>query len=168
MKTVLDASVLIDLISFDLLEAWFALGYETVTTTLVWREVNRRSQKAKIQEYVKRGGLSIKPVGAELLIEIVQLHVVLESKVSLEDASVLQISASQQAILLSSDKVLRRCAEDRGITVHGLLWVMDLLVSRGKLLPGVAADRLEQMIVKKAIRLPLAECRQRIRKWRNE
>jgi hypothetical protein len=168
MKAVLDASVLIDLISFDLLEAWFALGYETATTTLVWREVNRRSQKAKIQEYVKRGSLAIEPVGAELLTDIVQLHAVLEGKVSLEDASVLQISASQQTILLSSDKVLRRCAEDRGITVHGLLWVMDLLVSRGKLLPGVAADRLEQMTVKKAIRLPLAECLQRIRKWRSE
>jgi hypothetical protein len=45
---------------------------------------------------------------------------------------------------------------------------MDLLVSRGKPLPGIAADRLEQMMAKKATRLPLAECRQRIRKWRSE
>jgi hypothetical protein len=128
MKTVLDASVLIDMTSFDLLEAWFALGYETITTSLVWREVNRRSQKVKLQEYARSGGLAIEPVGAGLLTDIVQLHAALECKVSLEDASVLQISASPKTILLSSDKVLRLCAEDSGITVHGLLWVMDLLV----------------------------------------
>jgi hypothetical protein len=168
MKTVLDASVLIDMTSFDLLEAWFALGYETITTSLVWREVNRRSQKVKLQEYARSGGLAIAPIGAELLTDIVQIHATLGGRVSLEDASVPQISASPQTILLSSDKVLRRCAEDRGITVHGLLWAMDLLVSRGKLLPGIAADRLEQMMARKATRLPLAECRQRIRKWRSE
>ena len=168
MKAVLDASVLIDMTSLDLLEPWFALGYETATTTLVWREVNRRSQKVRLQEHARSGGLAIEPVGAELLTEIVLLHATLGGKVSLEDASVLQISTSPQTMLLSSDKVLRRCAEDRGIEVHGLLWVMDLLVSRGKLLPGIAADRLEQMITKKATRLPLAECRQRIRKWRSE
>jgi len=168
MKAVLDASVLIDMTSLDLLEPWFALGYETATTTLVWREVNRRSQKVRLQEYVRSGGLAIEPVGAELLTEIVLLQATLGGKVSLEDASVLQISTSPQTMLLSSDKVLRRCAEDRGIKVHGLLWMMDLMVSRGKLLPGIAADRLEQMIAKKATRLPLAECRQRIRKWINE
>jgi hypothetical protein len=168
MKAVLDASVLIDMISFDLLEAWFGLGYETVTTSLVWREVNRRSQKAKLQDYIKRGGLAIEPIGSELLTEIVMLHATLKGIVSLEDTSVLHISTSPQAILLSSDKVLRRCAEQRGIDVHGLLWIMDILVSRGKLLPGVAADRLEQMIEKETIRLPLPECRQRIRKWRSE
>ena len=168
MRTVLDASVLVDMISLDLLEPWFALGHESVPTTLVWREVNRRSQKVKLQEHVRSGGLMIEPVGAELLTEIVLLQAALEGKVSLEDASVLRISGSPQTMLLCSDKVLRRCAEDRGIEVRGLLWVMDLLVSRGKLLPGIAADRLEQMITKKATRLPLAECRQRIRRWRNE
>jgi hypothetical protein len=54
MKTVLDASVLIDMTSFDLLEAWFALGYETITTSFVWREVNRRSQKVELQSFYKR------------------------------------------------------------------------------------------------------------------
>jgi hypothetical protein len=86
MKTVLDASVLIDMTSFDLLEAWFALGYETITTSLVWREVNRRSQKVKLQEYARSGGLAIAPVGAELLTDIVQLHAALGGRVSLEDA----------------------------------------------------------------------------------
>ena len=168
MKTVLDASVLIDMVSFDLPEAWFSIGHEHVTTTLVWHEVNRKSQKTRHQEYVKNGSLTIKPVGAEMLTEIVNLHAELKAKISLEDTSALYLSKSKQTMLLSSDKVLRSFAEDLGIEVHGLLWMMDLLVSRGKILPGVAADRLEQMISKKATRLPLKECRHRIRKWRSE
>ena len=168
MKTVLDASVLIDMISFDLLEAWFSLEHEHVTTTLVWHEVNRKTQKIRLQEYVKNGSLTIEPVRAEMLTEIVKLQAALKSSISLEDSSVLHLSTSKQTMLLSSDKVLRRCAEDLGIEVHGLLWIMDLLVSRGKMLPGIAAERLEQMINKKATWLPLKDCRQRIRKWRSE
>ena len=168
MKTVLDASVLIDMVSFDLPEAWFNLGHEHVTTTLAWHEVNRKSQKTRLQEYVKNGSLTIEPVGAEMLPEIVKLHAALKGKISLEDASALHLSTSKQAMFLSSDKVFRNYAEDLGIEVHGLLWMMDVLVSRGKMLPGVAADRMEQMINKKATWLPLKECRQRIRKWRSE
>ena len=40
-----------------------------------------------------------------MLTDIVQRHAALGGKVSIEDASVLQISASPKAILLSSDKV---------------------------------------------------------------
>jgi|WetSurSiteA1Bulk_404760.scaffolds.fasta_scaffold33543_2 hypothetical protein len=91
-------TVLIDMTSFDLLEAWFALGYEKITTSLVRREVNRGSQKVKLQEYARSGGLAIAPVGAELLTDIVQLHASLEGRALLEDASVLQISASPKTL----------------------------------------------------------------------
>ena len=44
-----DASVLIDLVTADLLEPWFTVGFETVVPSLVWREINRKSQKEKLQ-----------------------------------------------------------------------------------------------------------------------
>lgn len=34
-----DASVLIDLVTADLLELWFTVGFETVVPSLVWREI---------------------------------------------------------------------------------------------------------------------------------
>ena len=61
MKNVLDASVLIDMVSFELLEGWFSLGHEDVTTTLVWHEVNRKTQKSKLQQYVKMGASQSSP-----------------------------------------------------------------------------------------------------------
>ena len=158
MKTVvMDASVLIDLASFGLLEQWFTLGLDTVTTSLVWREVNRKYQKARLQRFAESGDVRIEPIGADVLTNIVLLQAEVSSKISFEDASVLHLASSRQAILLVGDKVLRHCAEDHGIEVHGLLWVMDLLVSRGRLLPRVAADRLEHLVSRGTTRLPERE-----------
>lgn len=169
MKVVVqDASVLIDLVACELLEPWFRLGLETLTTSLVWHEVNRKHQKLKLQRFIERGDFKIEPVGAEILTRIVHLQVELGSRISLEDASVLFVASSRKAILLTSDRVLRRCAEERAIEVHGLLWVFDLLVARGKMLPGVAADRLDQFVTRGTSRLPEAEWRQRIRRWRSQ
>ena len=169
MKVVVqDASVLIDLVACDLLELWCRLGFDTLTTSLVWREVNRKHQKTRLQRIVERGDIRIVPIGAEVLTHIVQLQTELASRISLEDASVLYIASSREAILLTSDRVLRRCAEERAIEVHGLLWVFDLLVARGRMLPGVAADRLDQFAGRETSRLPESEWRQRIRKWRSQ
>ncbi|MEW6668142.1 MAG: hypothetical protein AB1512_23270 [Thermodesulfobacteriota bacterium] len=169
MKTVVhDASVLIDLVSAGFLGPWFKAGLAAVTTSLVWREVNRKSQKAKFARFVGSGDLRIVSISSEDMTRIVRLQADLPSRVTLEDASVLYLSSTWGTILLTSDKVLRRCAADRGIEVHGLLWVFDLLVSRGKIPPGAAADRLEQMAAPGTGRLPEKECRQRIRKWRTE
>ncbi len=169
MKTVVhDASVLIDLVLTGLFGPWFKTGPAAKTTSLVWREVNRKSQKAQLARFVESGDLKVVSIGAEDMTRIVRLQADLPARVTLEDASVLFLSSARETVLLTSDKVLRRCATERGIEVHGLLWSLDLLVSRGKILPGAAADRLEQMAALGTGRLPEKECRQRIRKWRTE
>lgn len=170
MKTAVhDASVLIDLISSGILGPWFKVGFvEAVTSSLVWREVNRRSQKARLARFVENRDLKVVPCGSEVMTRIVRLQADLPSKMTLEDASVLLLSSTPESILLTSDKVLRKCALDRGIEVHGLLWVFDLLVSRGRILSSAAADRLEHMAALGTGRLPEKECRQRIRKWRTQ
>ena len=167
MKTAVhDASVLIDLVTAALMGPWFKAGLAAVTSSLGWREVNRKTQKARLARFVESGDLKIVSIGSEDMTRIVRLQADLPSRVSLEDASVLFLSSTRETILLTSDKVLRRCASDRGIEVHGLLWVLDLLVSRRKILPSAAADRLEQMAALGTGRLPEKECHQRIRKWR--
>jgi hypothetical protein len=46
MKIIIhDANVLIDLVTSDLLEPWCKLNFRMMTTSLVWREVNRKGQK---------------------------------------------------------------------------------------------------------------------------
>jgi predicted nucleic acid-binding protein len=169
MKVIVhDASVLIDLATADLLEPWFGLGFETVITSLVWREINRKHQKEKIQPYVEKRQLTIVPLGAEVFTEVVMLRSELPSDISLEDASALFVAMSRKAILLTGEKALRRNAEERGVEVHGLLWVFDVLVERGKILASIAADRLEQLAALRTSRLPKEGCHERLRKWRNQ
>jgi predicted nucleic acid-binding protein len=161
-----DASVLIDMADCDLLDAWFGLGFDLRTTSLVWREVNRKNQKIKLKRYVDEGRFGVEAVGAQALTEIVQLQASLSARVTLEDVSAIFFADKLQSILLTGDKRLRQHAEQLGIETHGLLWVFDTLVARGALLPGVAADRLEGLIERGTSRLPLHECELRIRKWR--
>ena len=66
-RVVQDASVLIDLAAADLLEAWFGLAIETLTSSFVWREVNRRSQKAKLRAFARDDRIQVVDMGAEVL-----------------------------------------------------------------------------------------------------
>lgn len=167
MKIVIqDASVLIDMADCDLLDAWFGLGFDLRTTSLVWREVNRKNQKIKLKRYVDEGRFGIEAVGAQALTEIVQLQAALSARVTIEDVSALFFAGKLECILLTGDKRLRQHAEERGIETHGLLWVLDTLVARGALLPDVAADRLDKLLERGTSRLPQHECELRVRKWR--
>jgi len=158
--------VLIDMADCDLFGAWFGLGFDLRTTSLVLREVCRKNQKIKLQPYAKKGQLQVETSSGEVLAEIVRLQAELSSRLTIEDVSALYFAERLQGILLPGDKQLRQHAKQRDIEVHGLLWVFDTLIARGALLPGVVADRLVRLLEKGTSRLPKNECEQRIRKWR--
>jgi rRNA-processing protein FCF1 len=167
MKIIIhDANVLIDLVTSDLLEPWCKLNFRMMTTSLVWREVNRKGQKPRLRRVVERGIFGVEPVGAESLAEVATLQMDLPAGLSLEDASVLFLASREGAILLTGDGALRRCASERGIAVHGMLWVFDQVVARKVMAASVVADRLEQLQKVGLSRLLLEECNQRIRRWR--
>lgn len=161
-----DASVLIDMADSALLDVWFGLGFDLRTTSLVLREISRKNQKIKLQPYVQNGQLQIESSSGEVLAEMAKLHAALSSRLSIEDVSAIHFAGLLNGVLLTGDKLLRQHAEERGIETHGLLWVFDILVARGALLPGVAADRLEKLLERGTTRQPLHECEQRIKKWR--
>lgn len=169
MKVVVhDASVLIDLVAADLLEHWLRLGHETIVTSLVWREVNRKSEKEKLQPFVERGLLKIAHLPSEDFSAMVALRSDLSLDLSIEDVSALYVALSRKGILLTGEKTLRQNAEKRGVEVHGILWVFDILIDRGKMLASIAADRLEHLTARRTSRLPKDECSHRIKKWRSQ
>ena len=56
MKIIVqDASVLIDMTDGNLLNAWFGLGFDLRTTSLILREISRKNQKIQLQPYVVNG-----------------------------------------------------------------------------------------------------------------
>lgn len=161
-----DATVLIDLIGSDLLPQWLKIGFEAVTTSLIWHEINRKGQKNTLRKFADKGHLKIAPVNAETMTEILHQRTRLSNIISLPDASALHLAETSKAILLTSDNLLRRCAADKGIEVHGIIWVFDTLVDRRTLSALDAADQLEKLLSHASGWLPRDECWQRIRKWR--
>jgi predicted nucleic acid-binding protein len=161
-----DASILIDLVACDLAENWFGLGFTMTTTSLVWREVNRRHQKERLRIFVDRGDLMIEAISAETISDILRLRADLPRGVTVEDASVLHLAAKLRAILLSSDGLVRRCGSELGVEVHGVLWLLDTLVLRNSITGDTAADRLEKLLKDGTSWLPEQECKARLKKWR--
>lgn len=168
MKLVVqDASVLIDLAAADLLEAWFSLGIATLTSSFVWREVNRRSQKARLRAFVRDDRIQVVAMSAEVLSEIVRLKMDLPPKLSLHDASVLHLAVERTAILLTGDRILRTAAESRAVTVYGLPALMDFMVQEEALPAATAITKLE-WLCRLNPRLPKPECDTLMTKWRHQ
>ena len=89
----------------------------------------------------------------------------LPRSLSLEDASVLHLAIREEALLLTGDGRLRRCAEEHTIPVSGILWVFDSMIQHRTLTMEQAAAALESLI-QQGSRLPRNECDSRLARWR--
>ncbi|MBS0659973.1 MAG: hypothetical protein JSR82_17170 [Verrucomicrobia bacterium] len=161
MKIVVhDASVLIDLYHAGALDLWLDAGLEAWTTDLVFLEVEQTLQPQRAS-----GALRVKSYSAEELFELQTARPALPATLSLEDCSVLLLAQALGALLVTGDRELRRAAGERGVEVHGLLWILDELVASAACPPTRAAQMLEKVMQTRA-RLPATECALRLERWR--
>lgn len=85
-------------------------------------------------------------------------------KPSPNDLAALALAKSRGATLLTGDAPLREAAATEGVTVHGVLWLLDMLVAKAAITPEIAAAALDAILADGS-RLPDHECRQRLRAW---
>lgn len=158
MRCVIDTNILIDLSRGNLLTWLFALPFQFFAPDGVLDEL-REPDRARLQQMgLQRIGLSI-----EQLWEAALLGNQYQG-LSLGDCTALVAARATQAVLLTGDARLRRLARQEGVSVHGVLWVLDQLDTR-RLLSGPAlAAGLHQMLAKGA-RFPLDECNARLKRW---
>jgi len=163
MKVVVeDANVLLDLVNGGLLGLWLGVEFKNSTTHLVWEEVALTHQRQEVQPFIDSGLLTLDEIQPQSWEEI--FHFSNSCGVSISDASVWFIAKSERAILLTGDSKLRKSAKAVGVEVRGVLWVLDELVVRGKILPSSATLALNKMIADGSF-LPSEECRLRRSKW---
>ncbi|MBC7083046.1 MAG: hypothetical protein H5T95_06085 [Firmicutes bacterium] len=86
--------------------------------------------------------------------------------VSTNDLFALVLAMRLKAPLLTGDNHLRRAAEEHGVTVHGVLWLLDEMVRLQAIDMGTAATALGMMLVAGS-RLPQQECAARLARWRS-
>jgi len=85
-------------------------------------------------------------------------------KPSPNDLAALALAKSRGATLLKGDAPLRDAAAAEGVTVHGVLWLLDMLVARAAITPEITAVALHAVLADGS-RLPDHECQQRLRAW---
>lgn len=158
-----DTNIFIDLMNIGIIDDFFQLPWEIHTTDFVISEFTDEAQKKTILGYAQ---LVIKQYAPDELSELVDFYVK-HSQVSINDCSVWQYAKQKQYALLSGDGHLRKLANNDGIEVHGTLFVIDQLVTRGIISNAYAVEVLEKLKSTNT-RQPLNEIQDRITKLRAE
>lgn len=162
-----DANVIFDLLSVQLLEAFFALPCEICTTDLVISEIERPEQQQIIQKFIKSKKLGVASFNFDEFSEILLLQSTSKNNTSIADCSVWYYAKKVDGRLLTGDGKLRAAAEKDNVKVSGVLYLFDNFVEYGLLSPLEAAENLESLMTVN-MRLPKAECESRIAIWGKE
>lgn len=158
-----DASILIDLISIDLLEETLQLPYKMEITDFVVDEITQSIQKTSVEEVVRRGILDVIHSDSGVIDELGHM-MSSHPRLSLADCSVLYWARNHSAVLLSGDATLCRVARQESLEAHGTLWVLSSLVSERGAEPSHMAAKLKALMLLNP-RLPKNECLSYIRQW---
>jgi predicted nucleic acid-binding protein len=163
---VKDANVLIDLEIAGLLDLWFQLGHQTLTTDLVVGQL-KVGQHKEILSHVSNGNINVHKCSGEFLVRAFDLMTQIGYGPDIADCSVLLLAIDSGAMLLSGDKPLRKGAVKHEVEVHGTLWILDQLIAANLLSRLTAVAKLEHLIEQDSY-YPPNECQHRLRKWRSE
>jgi len=162
---VKDANIIIDLIEIDLIDEFFRLDYDVITSDFVRNEITDEMQSSKIEKYILLGKLAVKLLEGEELFELLRLKSKY-SALSIQDCSVVYLVKRENGILLSGDRTARFAAKEQGTEYHGILWVFDRLLESKIITYNVAIAKME-LLMEINNWLPAEECEKRIRKWKS-
>jgi hypothetical protein len=156
---VTDTNVWIDFHAGRICRVAVSLPYNWIAPDLVIGELrDERSGACVLSLGVRSVGLT-----GEQVEEVTRLGARYRG-VSVIDLAALVLTGAQGGTLLTGDRLLRAAAEQEGVEVHGTLWLLDQLVTRGRLASHGAAAALQQM-VDAGRRLPADEVRRRLELW---
>ena len=110
---VKDSNIFIDMECMGILDLWFQLGYETITSNLVILELKRGGHR-QTMAYVESGQIQQRTSPLAMLIQYQAQYV----GISAADAAVLHLAVEHKALLLSGDGKLRQSAEIRRSPHH--------------------------------------------------
>jgi predicted nucleic acid-binding protein len=160
VRCIIDANILIDLSRGNLLTWLFALPFQFAAPDGVLDELVEPDRERLRQMGMQRAGLS-----TGQLLEAARLSVE-HRQLSLGDCTALIAARDTQVVLLIGDAGLRALAQEHGVVVHGVLWVLDELEDAGLLNGSTLAASLRRMLAEGA-RLPADECSARLKRWEN-
>jgi len=149
---VADASVLIDFLSVGMETLLFNKPFECMTTDLVFQEIADQNEQDRLLSL----GLEVKELSGDEVARIATLKGN-NRGLSGEDLSAYILAETNEATLLTGDKLLRTLARNNGVEVHGTIWVLFELMSSRNITEEQAKNCLRKMR-EKGSRIPLKIC----------
>lgn len=123
---VTDACIFIDLIELDLISLFFSLDVEIHTSVSVMDELYMEQQQI-LEAYQSVGKLTVQNLDGSDFLEMGKIS--FPRGLSIQDCTVIYLANKLNgAMVISSDKLVRKFAESQGLTYHGIFWVLDQLV----------------------------------------
>lgn len=163
-----DTQVLIDMYDADLLGLVARCSIKFHTVDYVMAELHRSPYKRpEIDQMVKDGILAVHSFSDKENFDLVAYYgkIAMQTNLSLTDCAVLKYSKDNGYRLLTGDKKLRNHAEDEGVLVSGILYLVDKFVAEQLITGAVMADRLE-LLLETNPRLPKTIFEERIKSLR--
>lgn len=136
-----DACIFFDLILLGLLDLFYQLEVDVFTTPQVIGEITDPAQYEAVQKFVSNGRLQIDEEAAyDVIADLVNAN----RRLSAADASVLELAQRKAASVLSSDFSLRKETLARGLSVKGVLWILEELHTNEKITSDMLLIHLDQ------------------------
>lgn len=158
-----DANILIDLIKLKLVDSFFNINWKFHSTGFIIEELWNEQQQL-LNLYIDNGKLII--IYDFNLEDIVAIRYQ-KPKLSDADCSALHCAQKLNASLITSDNVMRKCAKELNVEVHGHLWVLDELVKHNYIDTVTAINKLKELNdINPKLKLPQKECDAMIKKWK--
>ncbi len=159
-----DANILIDLMTIDLIDEFFMLNFEFITTNLIIAEFEVKQQQDIINKFISQNSLIVYNLSFSELLDIQTIKNKSSKKLSFEDCSVWYLAKKKNAILLTGDNLLRKNAINDGVSVSGILFVIDYLIETHIINKSLAFEKLTRLMSLNP-RLPKKECEIRLNLW---
>ena len=163
-----DTQVLIDMYDVDLLGLVERCSIKFHTVDYVMAELHRSPYKRpEIDQMVKDGILAVHSFSEKENVDLIAYYgkMTMQTNLSLTDCAVLKYSKDNGYRLLTGDKKLRNHAEDEGVLVSGILYLVDKFVAEQLITGAVMANRLE-LLLETNPRLPKTIFEERIKSLR--
>jgi predicted nucleic acid-binding protein len=144
---VVDTSIFVDLSAGEVITEFFQLPCSFVTPVAIITELREPSSKLLMELGLQKSNLS-----EDHVLEATQLNQQYRGP-SINDLLTLVLARTLETALLTSDRGLRKAAQQEGILTHGTLWVLDEMVQLEIISQSRAASALKLMLTKKR-RLP--------------
>ena len=155
---VTDTNIWIDLENGGILVEVFRLPYRFLIPDFAIPELVRPRW-----ETLKALGLEAHELNAEQVVKLIPLRQI-HRNLSISDLAAFLLAKMLDATLLTGDWSLNELAITNGLSVHGVLWLLDELVHYLTLTHGQAVIALRRMLDQGA-RLPAEECSERFANW---